>query len=69
MLDLQTLKKATALIVTICLIVQIGFAIGVFGPAWLSPILTLPALSAIAFLWRRVEKLHSISSAFNELVI
>lgn len=69
MRDLQTLKRATALIVTICLIVQIGFAIGVFGPAWLSPILTLPALSAIAFLWRRAEKLHSISSAFNELVI
>lgn len=69
MRDLQTLKKATALIVAVSLIVQIGFAVGVFGPAWLSPVLTLPALSAIAFLWRRAEKLHAISSAFNELVI
>ena len=62
-------KKTIALIVAISLIVQIGFAIGVFGPAWLSPVLTLPVVLAVAFLWRRTEKQHAISSAFNQLVI
>jgi len=57
------------LIVLISLAIQIGFALGVFGPAWLSPILTLPALAAIARLWRRAERLNQSAKAFEQLVI
>lgn len=65
----QNQKTAIVLIVTVCLIAQIGFAIGVFGPAWLSPVLTLPALAAITWLWRRAEKQQAMTRAFTELVI
>lgn len=52
-----------------CLLVQVGFALGVFGPAWLSPILTLPALALVATLWRRAEQENQQNQAFNRLVI
>ena len=55
--------------ITICLFMQIGFALGIFGPAWLSPILSLPALALIAWLWRRAERENQQSRAFQELVI
>ena len=57
------------LIVLISLAIQIGFALGVFGPAWLSPILTLPALAAVAWLWRRAEDQNQSAKAFEQLVI
>ncbi len=57
------------LIIVISLVVQLGFAVGFFGPAWLSPVLTLPALGAIAWLWRRAEKEKQTSQAFTQLVI
>ena len=40
----KLIKTLAVLTVLVSLFVQIGFAIGVFGPAWLSPLLTLPAL-------------------------
>ncbi|MEM7460283.1 MAG: hypothetical protein AAF331_12520 [Pseudomonadota bacterium] len=49
--------------------IQVGFAIGVFGPAWLSPVLSLPALCLLAWLWRRAEKQKETSQAFTSLVI
>ena len=57
------------LIILISLGIQLGFALGVFGPAWLSPILTLPALGAMPWLWRRSEKQNQSSQAFARLVI
>lgn len=57
------------LIIAISLAIQFGFAVGVFGPAWLSPVLTLPALGAIAWLWRRAEAQKASSQAFAALVI
>ncbi len=65
----QTDKIAAIMVVFISLLVQLGFAFGVFGPAWLSPILSLPALAAIAFLWRRAERENQLIQAFNQLVI
>jgi len=65
----QTYKIAAIMVVFISLLVQLGFAFGVFGPAWLSPILSLPALAAIAFLWRRAERENQLIQAFNQLVI
>ena len=62
-------KSAALLIVAFSLLVQVGFALGVFGPAWLSPVLSLPALAAIAWLWRRAEQQTQISEAFTRLVI
>lgn len=59
----------TGLIIAVSLAVQIGFAAGVFGPAWLSPVLTLPALAALAWLWRRAERQNASSQAFAALVI
>lgn len=67
--DLRTQEKVAVLIITISLIIQTGFAIGTFGPAWLSPILTLPALAVVTRLWWRAEKEHAASRAFTELVI
>ena len=55
--------------ITICLLMQIGFALSIFGPAWLSPILSLPALALIAWLWRRAERENQQNRAFQELVI
>jgi len=55
--------------VSLCLLMQLGFALGVFGPAWLSPILSLPALALITWLWRRAERENQTSRAFTELVI
>ncbi len=52
-----------------CLLMQIGFALGIFGPAWLSPVLSLPALGLITWLWRRAERENRDSRAFTELVI
>lgn len=52
-----------------CLLVQTGFALGIFGPAWLSPLLTLPALVLIGWLWRRAEQESQLNQAFNRLVI
>lgn len=57
------------LVIAASLAVQIGFACGVFGPAWLSPVLTLPALAALAWLWRRAERQNASSEAFTALVI
>ena len=65
----NALKWIAAMVVVLSVLVQIGFAFGVFGPAWLSPVLTLPALSAIAWLWRQAEHDHAASRAFTELVI
>ena len=63
-------RKTPAVLITVSsLVVQIGFAIGVFGPAWLSPVLTLPALAAMIWLWRNAEQRRAESQAFNELVI
>ena len=65
----KLIKILAVLTVFVSLFVQIGFAIGVFGPAWLSPLLTLPALAAIIWLWRHAEKRHAASQAFADLVI
>jgi len=62
-------KSAALLVVAFSLLVQVGFALGVFGPAWLSPVLSLPALAAIAWLWRRAEQKTHNSEAFTRLVI
>ena len=62
-------RSAALLIVAFSLLVQVGFALGVFGPAWLSPVLSLPALAAIAWLWRRAEQKTHISEAFTRLVL
>lgn len=51
------------------LLVQVGFALGIFGPAWLSPVLSLPALGLITWLWRRAERENRNNRAFAELVI
>lgn len=60
---------AAILIVLISLGVQSGFAFGVFGPAWLSPVLSLPALGALTWLWRRADQQKRTSQAFARLVI
>ena len=52
-----------------CVLVQLGFALGIVGPSWLSPVLSLPAFALITWLWRRAEHQHQITRAFNELVI
>lgn len=67
--DPKSIKTLAVLTVLVSLIVQIGFAIGVFGPAWLSPLLTLPALAAMAWLWRAAEKQNVVTQAFTDLVI
>ena len=69
MLDPKSIKILAVLTVLVSPIIQIGFAIGVFGPAWLSPPLTLPALAAMAWLWRATEKQHAMTQAFPDLVI
>ena len=56
-------------IILVSVAVQIGFAIGVFGPAWLSPLLTLPAIAAVGWLWRRAEARTASAQAFEALVI
>lgn len=62
--------KSMALgIVAICFLAQFGFALGIFGPTWLSPILSLPALFAFIWLWRRAEKQNQTTQAFARLVI
>lgn len=55
--------------VSVCLSMQLGFALGIFGPAWLSPVLSLPALALITWLWRRAERENRTTRAFNALVI
>ena len=67
--DAQTSKTLAILIVFISLLLQLSFAFGLFGPAWLSPVLSLPALAAIAILWQRAERENQQSQAFNQLVI
>ena len=67
--DAQTSKTLALFIVFISLLLQLGFAFGLFGPAWLSPVLSLPALAAIAILWQRAERENQQSQAFNQLVI
>lgn len=62
-------KPLVLVAVLACLLVQIGFAVGVFGPAWLSPLLTLPAIALIAWLWRKAEQESQQNQAFNKLVI
>lgn len=69
MSDAKSIKTFAVLTVLVSLIIQIGFALGMFGPAWLSPLLTLPALAAMAWLWRAAEKQHAVSQAFTDLVI
>ena len=66
---IQTSKPLVLFIVFISLLLQLSFAFGLFGPAWLSPVLSLPALAAIAILWRRAERENQQSKAFNQLVI
>lgn len=65
----QSSASVVILIILASLGVQIGFAVGMLGPAWLSPILSLPALGALAWLWRRAEKQRASSQAFAQLVI
>lgn len=67
--DAQTSKTLALFIVFISLLLQLGFAFGLFGPAWLSPVLSLPALAAIAILWQRAERENQQNQAFNQLVI
>jgi len=67
--DAQTSKTLAIFIVFISLLLQLSFAFGLFGPAWLSPVLSLPALAAIAILWQRAERENQQSQAFNQLVI
>lgn len=62
-------RRIAILVTLISLVTQIGFAIGVFGPAWLSPVLTLPALAAVAWLWRQSERQRAETQAFTALVI
>jgi hypothetical protein len=62
-------NQTACLIILVSMVVQIGFAIGVFGPAWLSPLLTLPAIAAIGWLWRRAEARTASAEAFEALVI
>ncbi|MEM7639894.1 MAG: hypothetical protein AAF269_12635 [Pseudomonadota bacterium] len=65
----QSFTSVAVFVVVASLGIQIGFAIGVFGPAWLSPILSLPSLAMLAWLWRRAEKQNKSSQAFTRLVI
>ena len=51
------------------LLVQAGFSIGFFGPAWLSPVLSLPSLVLITWFWRRAEQQNQQNQAFNQLVV
>jgi len=67
--DAQTSKTLALFIVFISLLLQLSFAFDLFGPAWLSPVLSLPALAAIAILWQRAERENQQSQAFNQLVI
>ncbi len=53
----------------VSLLVQMGFAVGLLGPAWLSPILSLPSLVLVAGLWRRAERDNRQNQAFTSLVI
>lgn len=69
MSDSKSIKTLAALTVLVSFFVQIGFAVGVFGPAWLSPLLTLPALAAMAWLWRDAQRQHAVAQAFTDLVI
>ena len=62
-------NQTACLIILVSVVVQIGFAIGVFGPAWLSPLLTLLAIAAIGWLWRRAEARTASAEAFEALVI
>lgn len=62
-------RRIAILVTLISLVTQIGFAIGVFGPAWLSPVLTLPALAAVVWLWRQSERQRAETQAFTALVI
>lgn len=62
-------QKTAFAIILVSVAVQFGFAIGVFGPAWISPILSLPGFAALAWLWRKAEKNHADAQAFTELVI
>lgn len=62
-------RRLAILVTLISLVTQIGVAIGVFGPAWLSPVLTLPALAAVAWLWRQSERQRAETQAFTALVI
>lgn len=62
-------NQTACLIILVSVAVQIGFAIGVFGPAWLSPLLTLPAIAAIGWLWRRAEARTASAEAFEAFVI
>jgi|GEM_PF-3374561 len=60
---------AVLAIMALCLVLQLGFAFGLFGPAWLSPLLSLPALALITWLWRRAARANQSARAFTELVI
>ena len=62
-------NQMAALIILLSVAVQIGFAIGVFGPAWLSPLLTLPAIASVGWLWQRAEARTASAEAFEALVI
>jgi hypothetical protein len=62
-------RSGVSLIVFISLLVQLGFALDLLGPAWLSPILSLPGLAALFWLWRREVKQNETAQAFERLVI
>lgn len=69
---MHTIKRpllSVLIAIAVCLLVQIGFAVGVFGPAWMSPVLSLPALALITWLWRRAERDRQATRAFTDLVI
>lgn len=62
-------QKMAIAIILLSVAVQFGFALGVFGPAWISPVLSLPGFAALAWLWRKAEKNHADTQAFTQLVI
>ncbi len=62
-------KSLALLIVFVSFLTQLGIAVGGFGPAWISPLLSLPALASIGFLWRRAEHLNQQNQSFAQLVI
>lgn len=69
MTDPKSHAWTATLIISFSLALQIAFAAELLGPAWLSPILSLPALGALIWLWQRAKQQHASLQAFNKLVI
>lgn len=58
-----------ALVISFSLVLQVAFAAEMLGPGWMSPVVALPALILLTWLWRRAEHQHAAARADNELVI